>query len=152
MKRLFLFFPIFIISILIWYGEARKFFCLDDGKCVTVWKTYNNICYVIPGEYYGLFKPSENFIQTTNTNNLTIFFTNELPDAFIYQSDQDVIINDMKKDDFVFYDLNSNSQKFIKILYPSNAKKSSDLKDNARLIDIFIQENYAIDKDGKKLR
>ena len=151
MKRLLLFFSIFIILIFIWYGEARKFFCLDDGKCVTVWKTYNNICYIIPGKYFGLFKPSENFIQTTNRNNLTIFFTNELPNAFVYKSEQDLKINNGNKDEFIFYDYNRDVKRFDTILFIPYAKKNNDIKNNARLIDIFIEEDYALDKYGKKL-
>ena len=54
----------------IWYGESRSFEYSDEGNCVTVWKTYNNICYVIPGRYFGLRAPSsgDNFIKTTNTS------------------------------------------------------------------------------------
>jgi hypothetical protein len=42
-------------------------------------------------------------------------------------------------------------KKFDAILYIPNAKKNNDIKSNARLMDIFIQEDYALDKDGKKL-
>jgi hypothetical protein len=75
MKRLLLIFSILIIVVLIWYGESRKFFCLNNSKCVTVWKTYNNVCYIVPGKYYGLIKPSSrSYIKTTNVNNLDIIW------------------------------------------------------------------------------
>ncbi len=151
MRKISFIFLLFTLFILIWYGESRKFYCLGNGKCITVWKTYNNVCYIIPGKYYGIIKPSKNFIQSTNTNNLSVFFTNELPRAFIYQSEEDLIINNRNKDETIFYDYNSDSKKFNKILYPLDAKKSSDLKDKAQLIYVFIHENYALDKDGKKL-
>jgi hypothetical protein len=86
MKKMILFFFIVILLLFGWYGESRKFFCLEDGKCITVWKTYNNVCYVIPGKYYGLWAPSNNFIKTSNLNELTIFFTDELPNTLIVQS------------------------------------------------------------------
>lgn len=148
MKRLLFVFLILIVLTLVWYGESRRFFCVDNGNCITVWKTYNNVCYIIPGKYYGIIKPSQNFFQSTNTNNLTIFFTNELPNALIYKSDQDLKINNSNKDEFIFYDYNQDVKKFDTILYMPNAKKNNDIKSNASLMDIFIQEDYALNKDG----
>ena len=87
MKRLMLYFSIFTLLIMGWYGESRSFYCLDNGKCITVWKTYNNVCYIIPGKYFGILKPSKNVIESSNNNNLTIYFTSELPDAFVYKSE-----------------------------------------------------------------
>jgi len=57
MKRKLLFFALGITLLVTWFGESRKFFCLEDGNCVTVWKTFNG-CYIIPGKYYGIVKPS----------------------------------------------------------------------------------------------
>lgn len=151
MKRVLFFLSVVIILLFIWYGESRKFFCFDDGKCLTVWKTYNNVCYIIPGKYYGMFKPSKNFIKSSNTDNLTIFFTSELPNVFIYKSEHDLKVNNSNKDEFIFYDYNSDIKKFDRIIYTPNAKKNNDIRDKVRLIDLFIQDNYALDKDGKKL-
>lgn len=151
MKRVMLYFSIFILLIVGWYGESRSFFCLDNGKCITVWKTYNNVCYIIPGKYYGLLKPSENVIESSNNNNLTIYFTSELPNAFVYKSEQELKINNSKKGEFIFYDYNSDVKKFDTILYIPNAKKNNDIKSNAQLIDVFIRDNFALDKDGKRL-
>lgn len=151
MKKVLLTVLVILILLLAWYGESRKFFCLGGGRCITVWKTYNNTCYVIPGKYYGLFKPTENFIQTTNTNSLTIFFTNQLPNAVIYRSDQAVKITNDNKSKITFYDYQSDAIKFDSLLYLPNAKKNKDIKKDVGLIDVFIHDNYAIDKDGKKL-
>src|ERR1700720_4395948 len=98
MKKLLLCLSIFIILALIWYGESRKFFCLNNGKCVTVWKTYNNVCYIIPGRYYGIIRPSDNFIESSNNNFLTIYFTSELSNVFTYKSEQTLKINNISKD------------------------------------------------------
>lgn len=151
MKRLLLYFSIFIILLLIWYGESRKFFCLDSGECVTVWKSYNNVCYIIPGKYYGLIRPSKNYIESPNTNNVTIFFTKEMSNAIIYNSEQNLTVKNIDKHEFVFYDYNSNNVKFDQLLYLPNAKLNKDVKNNVGMIQIFIHENYATDKNGRKL-
>ena len=51
MKRLLLNLAAVVVLSLIWYGESRKFFCLDNGGCVSVWETLNHVCYIIPGRY-----------------------------------------------------------------------------------------------------
>ena len=151
MKKILLTFSVILILLLMWYGESRKFFCIDGNRCITVWKTYNNTCYIILGKYYGLFKPSENFIKTTNTNNITIFFSSELPNSIIYRSDYPSKVNSNNKDKIIFYDYNSDTMKFNNLLYLPNAKNNNDIKESAGLMDIFIHDNYAIDKNGKKL-
>ncbi len=150
MKKTILFFFVVILFLFVWYGESRKFFCLKDGNCITVWKTYNNVCYIIPGKYYSLWAPSNNFIKTSNLNELTIFFTDELPNTFIVQSKEKLKV--YNKEGCVFLDYNLDSARLKKILYKPDAKRFyKDLKLNARLIDIDIKENYARDKDGKTI-
>lgn len=134
-----------------WFGETRRFFCLDSGKCITVWKTYNNKCYIIPDKYYGLLKPSDNYIELSNTSALTIYSTTDLPNAIIYKSDQNLKVTNNNKNKIAFYDYNSDIERFDRIIYTPYAQKNNDIKSNARVIDIFIKDNYAIDKDGKKL-
>lgn len=150
-KKTVIFLLIAITFIAIGYGESRKFFCLEDGQCVTVWKTYNNVCYVIPGKYYGVIKPADNFLESTNTNDLTVFFTNELSNSFIFTSEQALKISNGKKDQCIFYDYDLNKKRFDQILYKPEAKKASVIKDNAKLINIYILENYATDKQGRVL-
>ena len=150
MKRILLFFALVITLIIIWLGESRRFFCLEDGYCVTVWKTYN-VCYIIPGKYYGIVKPSGQYIESSNTNLITIFFSKELPAAFIFQSSGEVKIYDGVKHEFTFYDYTKDTSRFDKILYMPNAVKRSDIKADAGLMDIDIRENYATDRSGKKL-
>lgn len=148
MKKTILFFFIVILLLVGWYGESRKFFCLENGKCITLWKTYNNVCYVIPGKYYGLWAPSNNFIKTSNLNELTIFFTDELPNTLIVQSREKLKV--YNKGGVVFLDYDSDSTRFKNILYKPDAKRFyKDLKPNASLISIDIKENYARDRQGE---
>jgi hypothetical protein len=151
MKRILLYFLVLILFILAWFGESRRFFCLESGECITVWKTYNNVCFIIPGKYYGIFRPSGNYIETSNSNNLTIYFTREFPNSLIYKSENVLVTKNDIKQPFVFYDYNTDTSKFDEILYLPNAKKNNDLKDNAQFIEIFTHENFALDKHGNKL-
>ena len=139
------------IIIIVLYWEDRNFYDLQDGKSVTVWKTFNNVSYVIPGRFYGVLPPANNFIESTNTNDLTVYFTSNLPKGFIFKSEHPVKVNNDNKNEFVFYDYNQNIKRFDDLLYIPQAKKNNDLKDSAELIDIFIEDNFALDKNGKKL-
>jgi hypothetical protein len=151
MKKLIIIYAIIIASSILWFGESRSFFCLSNGKCVTVWKTYNDVCYIIPGKYYGIFRPANDFIKTTNSNNLTIYFTDEIPNAFIFRSEQDIEINNDGKNKYVFYDYNQYKEKFDKVLDREYATKNSDVKNDAQLIDIIIYDDFALDKNGRTL-
>lgn len=59
MKRIF----VFVIVILIFYlclFESRKFYCIDESHCVTVWGRY-----VIPRKYYGIINPTDNYVKVS---------------------------------------------------------------------------------------
>lgn len=150
MKKLWIFSSL-LLAVLIWQGEARKFYCLGTGQCVTVWKTYNNVCYVIPGKYDGLIKPADNYLQTTNRTLLTLYFAKELPRAVIVQCLDGVAINNRDSGAPAFYRYETDTGRFLKLLYPPDSKKRSEMKQGAGLMDIDIHEGYALDKDGKGL-
>lgn len=151
MKKIAAFILGVIVLSAVWYGESRKFFCLSNGRCITVWKTYNNTCYIIPGKYYSPSKPSLNYIESTNTNGLTFFFTDALPNTWIYSSEQNIKANNDNRSKWVFYDYSSNKKKFDGILYKPKAQKFSDIKENVELIEVYVLGNYATDKKGKKI-
>ena len=149
MKKRYLFLC-FLVGLAIWYGESRKFFCLGGGRCVTVWKTYNNVCYIIPGRYYGIVRPSDTYIQAANTTLLTIYFSPELPRAFVFQSWLPLkVIN--AHHEFEFYNYYEDTSRFLKMLYLPNAQKRGDMRPGAGLMDIDVHENYATNKDDKLL-
>ena len=151
MRRFFFYFFVTVAVAAIWFGESRKFFCLSNGKCVTVWKTYNNVCYIIPGRYYGIIKPMDNYLESSNTDFLTIYFSDALPNTIIYKSEKPLKLKNADKDEIVFLDYDKDIQKWDSILYLPNAKRSNEVKSNAQLLDIIIKENYAMDKDGRHL-
>ena len=148
MKKILIVLAVLVVVSLAWYGESRKFLCLDNGKCITLWKTFNNVCYIIPGKYYGPLGPSTNYLQSTNTNNIMVFFSAGLPNAFVFKSEQPLKIN---KDGFDFLDYSSDEKKFDSIFYIPNARTVQDVKGDVQYLDISIRENYATDKNGKRM-
>ena len=118
---------------------------------MTVWKTYNNVCYIIPGKYYGLVRPTNGYMQCSNTNLITFYFSSELPDAIIHQSGYDVKIYNDSLNPIKFYDFSIDTSRYLKILYLPTARRRSDLKPDAELMDINIREEYAADRTGKHL-
>jgi hypothetical protein len=151
MKKVLISLLAFVLLVAIWFGESRSFFCLDNGNCLTVWKTYGNHCYIIPGKFYGVIKPQDNYIQSANTNTLTIFYAKELPKGIIFSSEQALEVKNDDKNQVSFYDYNRDKERYNHMLYKPGAKKVNDLKDDASMIDIYVLENYATDKNGKNL-
>ncbi len=94
MRKIVLITSFAILIVVTWFGESRKFICLDQGKCVTVWKTYNNTCYIIPGKYWGFTRPiSNNYVQTTNLGSLDVIWQNGNRDLIVDVDDSAKIIN-----------------------------------------------------------
>jgi len=64
-----------ICSCILLIQEKRNFYYNSDKtKCVTIWKRLGGKCIVIPRKYIGLFKPDEEYLETTNHNSLTIIW------------------------------------------------------------------------------
>ena len=132
-----------------WWGEARNFYPIGKKGFITVWKTYDNTCYIIPGKYYGLIKPiSINYIKTTNRSDLDI----------IWNSDSSILVGSTEKMEIVEKDNNG-----IKIIdYDANESHNDSLytyvdrnyrkfKNSTEFISVYLPDNYAWDKNGIKL-
>lgn len=70
----------------LWLDQSRSFYCLSDGKCVTVWKRVGGICYIITEKYYGLFEPKE-YIETENLNAITLLIDSQSTYDYILSND-----------------------------------------------------------------
>jgi hypothetical protein len=134
-----------------WYGESRRFFCLSNGQCLTVWKTYNDVCYIIPGKYYGALRPANGYMRCSNTNLITFFFSSELPGEIVFQTGNEVNVHNDSLNPIKFYDFSVDTSRYLKLLYLPTAKTSRDMKPDAELMDLDIRENYATNKDGGHL-
>lgn len=134
---------IVIISLCIYAIEKRSFYCLENGKCVTVWKNIGGSCYIMPYRYYGLFHPSDGYIKTSNLSYIDFFYLSEFPDEIIIRVSYDTpeIINSSSKNIqmFNFYD---NEEEFKRVLFDKNGFT----KDSVGYIFIDIGDNRLIKK------
>jgi hypothetical protein len=138
----------FLVGGFIMFGQYRKFYCLLDGRCVTVWKRIGGTCFIIPGKYFGVFRPSTGYIKTTNDNNATIYWKKTLPSKIIVRIDPITkyeIINGSPET--TIEDFNNNKVAYLNyILYPEGPAKFRDVHPDVEYIAIAIKENYARDK------
>lgn len=145
-----------IVVLLIWFDQSRTFYCLSEDKCITVWKRLGNKCYIIPGKHYGVLNPSGNYIKTTNTQYLTLYFSDDIPNEMIVRNQGSSagekggyeIVNNLSENLLI----TEYSDDYRDILYKADAVKFKDVKATTEYIDINIKENYATDKRGKKLK
>jgi len=145
-----LFFTIVIFGVLILlYGEWRSIYCIGNNRCVTVWKTFGDVCYIIPGKYYGLMRPANTCLKSTNDNNITLYFSADLPNTIIYQSDQEVFVENENRAELLFRNYYEDEGKTKTLLYLPNATRQKDVKPNVDFISLGILDNYARGKDGR---
>lgn len=139
-----------VVILSVWAEQSRSFYCLSEGKCVTVWKRSGNKCYIIIDKYYGLFKPTNNYIKTTNTAFVDIIWTDDNrllidteDNAEIIQpsSDKNLIIERYRDDKTI----NDSLYTYFDGRYKRYNKKV----DYTRL---YIKENYATDRTNKKIK
>lgn len=151
MKKVLSFFLIFIILTWIYYGESRSFFCLNNGRCVTVWKTYNHVCYIIPGRYYGILKPSSiNYIQSSNWSNVDIIWKGNSNDITVYSGDESTQIIHNSPGGIRIFDYKLQ-KKHNDGLFTSFDGTCLTYNKNLERISLYIEYEYALDKNGKDL-
>lgn len=148
-------FLLLMALLLVWYDQSRTFYCLSNDRCITVWKRLGGKCYIVPSKYYGIFKPSDSYIKTSNTQYLTLYFTNKLPHKIVVrnqgnakeQAGYEILNKSIGNWEIIEY-----SEDFKSILYKPNAKKFNEVDPSTNYIDLNIKESYAVDKSGEKLR
>src|SRR5690554_2019876 len=130
----------------------RSFYCLSEGKCITVWKKGNNSAFIIRGKYDGAKTPSDNYVKLINITNAVDWYA-----SIIFTKDDKLLIDVVDDNTKV----NSNSSNGIIELY-NNKKTLNDslytyfdgkyrrYKKDVEYISLNIKENYVTDKTGKK--
>lgn len=142
---------VIIIGVLfIWYDQSRSFFKATNGEYITMWKRYGGTCYLISGKYYGITKPNDGYIETNNFANLTIYYSNKLPNYILIrkESNDNYIVSNPINKEYLFDDYTSNREKYKRILYNEGEVRFSDIKKGASLLSINILEGYAKDEKG----
>jgi len=144
------------VVLLIWLDQSRTFYGLSEDIWITVWKRLGNKCYVIPGKYYSVLNPSDNYIKTSNRQSLTLFYSNKLSKTVLIRNEGEStgriggykVINHQLND----YKILSYCSEYDKVLYKPDAYYFRDVKGTTEYIKLNIHENYATDKRGKKFR
>ncbi|MDR2206277.1 MAG: hypothetical protein LBE36_09015 [Flavobacteriaceae bacterium] len=144
MRKILIIFGVFI---LLCFGieQKRHFYALSDDKYVTVWKRWGDICYIIPGKYYGITVP-DNYVKTSNVSYVGIIYY-----------DGKIIVDGGAECQFI----NSSPNNMI-YNYKDNEQENDSLftekrgyyyyyKKNFNVITVDIRYPYATDRYGKKL-
>jgi hypothetical protein len=111
MKKVLSIIVALIILLILWDGESRRFVSFTNGKHLTVWKTFNNTCYIIIGRYYGFFEPSSNYtyIKTKRVKSSGV--------DLIWKEKSDSIFAQVDSGSILF---NSPTEKSLLVNYDSN--------------------------------
>lgn len=131
-------FILLIILFLIWFDQSRSFYCMSNDKCITVWKRLGNKCYIIPGKYYGILKPSD-YVKTTNDNALTIIFDDLSGYDFVIFNDYGKELEVNLSNERIKYFENFERDIFIDEFYVNER-----IKDNLPYLQIDIKEGLVV--------
>lgn len=135
----------------LWYGEGRRFYCVGNAQCLTVWKTFGNTCYLVPGHYYGLLPPTDNYIATTNTGDFTAYFSPVLPATAVFKLSEPGRVINRTPNVFRWVAYETRAKTYDRLFFAKNATKANDLQPTTFLIEANLLEGYATGKDGKHL-
>lgn len=148
--RKFLYFLLFLViaiaSLLLWYDQSRKQFCLSEDKCITVWKRLGGDCYIIPNKYDSWFKPQKDYILIDNLGSLDIIW--EENNHLLINSDDATIVNKSKNLKMQDYRLNKEINDSLYLEFDGRYHR---YKSNIIYMQINAEENYATDNYGNKL-
>jgi hypothetical protein len=147
MMKKFWFFISLIILILVGINESRRFICLNDGKCITIWKTFNG-CYVIPGKYYGCLKPSDkNYIEATSKGSFAIIWPKKSRTVIVDFSENYKIVNQSLSYEKI-NDYNSNKT-HNDSLFTKVQGHYRVYKDNVEFITVDLNDYFVSNSGGK---
>jgi len=134
-----------------WWIIARSFYCVSENKCVTVLKR-NGYCYIIPGKYYGIFSPKDNYVKTDNLVELS---------AVIWTDDDRLVVDINPKYEREFVSQCSQGKPIIEDYHINKAINDSiyiffngeynAYKKDVDFIYLYIKEDFARDRYNKKM-
>ena len=135
------------------FNGVRSFYCLSEDKCITVWKKGNNSAFIILGKYDSAKTPSDNYIKLINITNdvdwsaSVIFVKNNKLLVDVVTDSSKVICQSSKG----ILELYKNNKDLNDSLYTYFDGKYRRYKNGVEFINVYIKENYATDKTGKKI-
>lgn len=137
-------------GIIFYLFQKRKYYCLTEDKCITVWKTSEG-AFIIPGKYTSWFKPKDNYIKADNLDEgFGVYWFNNNPKEIIVDSYNYFIVNN-NKDNIQMLEYNKNPKYFENLLYDADGLGDLYLKGTVSKLLIDIKDGYAFTNDGRKL-
>ncbi|QEK52764.1 hypothetical protein FYC62_14665 [Pedobacter aquae] len=139
---------IFVIISTLMSDGIRSFYCLSDDKCVTVWKRENGEVLLMSGKYKSKEIPLDNYIKITNMNysSIVVLFVG---DKLLVDVENNAMA--LQKSSNGLIALYRNNKALNDSLYTNFDGKYKRYKEKINYININIEENYATDKNDKKL-
>lgn len=147
-----------LISLLIIFNfgctnQSKFYYCVNDNRCITLWKKDGGDVYIVPDLYFERSIPIKGYIKTVSTQAITFYFSDSLPNQVIVRNQSRhnknsgyEIIGPFNNKEFVQY-----NESYKSILYGDKNVKFNDVKNEVDYIDLVIKENYAINKKGEKI-
>lgn len=150
MKKVFLLFSSLILCVLIYSFllEETTDFCVHNN-CIRVKKSWGDGCKIFPLNPFSLTESTECYIKTTNTNNITFYYTNKKKKLLVYKSESPLVVVNK---DTSFCVIKSFDSIYKAEFYPKESRKLKDVYEYVDLIDLRIKENFATDKSGEKIK
>ncbi|ALR29632.1 hypothetical protein ATE47_03410 [Chryseobacterium sp. IHB B 17019] len=141
-----------IAGLFLWFDQSRSFFKATNGEYITMWKRYGGTCYLIPGKYYGITKPNNDYVETENKNEYVDFlWFNNKSNYLLYSGNVTDKIYNTDNADFRIINYLNDKQKNDSLFTEKKGHYSHYKKGVARL-SINILEGYASDGTGKTQR
>ncbi|WP_111629493.1 hypothetical protein [Larkinella arboricola] len=128
-----------IAAFVVWVEQSRSFYCLSEDICITVWKRSSG-CYIIPYKYYGVFKPTNNYIKTSNTGYVDIILSGNNSLLVDLEENAEIVQPISGKNLIERY---SKNQAVNDSLYTIFDGTYTMYKKDVSFISINIKENYA---------
>ncbi|MGP1500531.1 MAG: hypothetical protein ACTTJM_01930 [Bergeyella cardium] len=127
----------------------KKIYCISN-KCITVWKKSNGEVLIILEKYKSRKIPNDNYIKIHNINSdyIGVILLND--NRWLIDIEDNTIIE--KKSSNNLIELYNDNKILNDSLYTYFDGKYINYKDDVNFIIINIKENYAVDKEGKKIR
>jgi hypothetical protein len=131
--------------------QTRSFYCLSEGKCVTVWKRYGDKCYIVLDKYNGIFKPTDNYIKTSNMAAIVDVIWTEDNRLLIDTEDNVEIVQPHSDKNYVI-ERYSKAKVINDSRYTYFDGKYSRYNEQVNYIRLYVKENYATDRANKKIK
>lgn len=139
---------IFVIINTLMSDGIRSFYCLSDDECVTIWKRENGEVLIMSGQYKSQGVPLDNYIKITNMNYSSIVVLFVEKKLLI---DVENNAKALQKSSNGTMELYRNDKVLNDSLYTNFDGKYRRYKEKVNYININIEENYATDKNDRKL-